>query len=112
MSASKSGSPLGKPSIISFEGELSIANKEETERRLNAVIDAQDLILDLSQVSYVDSVSLSIVAKSARLREHRSLAAPKLVVTSPNLKRIFSITALDKTFTIFETLDKAIRSYK
>lgn len=98
--------------IISFAGELSIANKEETERRLNAAMNAENLILDLSQVSYLDSVSLSIVAKSARLREHRSLPAPKLVVTSPNLKRIFSITALDKTFTIFESLDKAICSFK
>ncbi len=91
-----------EPAIVSIQGELDLSNSDAVRSRLDDVaLSSRQVILDLEGLEFIDSTGLStIVRLGKQLKERGGQLA--LVVTKPSIRKLFSITALDKRFPLFE----------
>lgn len=93
--------------VIKASGELDIATAPGLRDRLNAAIESgvTRIVVDLSEVVFVDSLSLaSIVGAQTRLAERGRLA---VVASHPYVLLIFEAGGLDSVLTLFETPEQA-----
>ncbi|MEX0371020.1 MAG: STAS domain-containing protein [Tateyamaria sp.] len=68
------------------------------------------VILDLSQVEFIDSSGLgAIVAAMKQMGQARKLALAGL---TPTVEKVFRLTRMDSVFPVFATLDGAISELK
>lgn len=88
--------------IINVRGEIHLSTAPEFSRQLTAVIESgkTTLVLDLSEVEFIDSTGLSMLLSVLRLvtQKQGHLA---LVCSNPTVLRLFQITRLVETFDIF-----------
>jgi anti-sigma B factor antagonist len=95
--------------LVSVTGEVDLATAPVLERTL---LDAAEdrtgqVIVDLTCCSFLDSKGLTaLLATRGRLaHSKRSLG---LVMTNPNVLKIFQITGFDQIFKIYPSLDAAV----
>jgi anti-sigma B factor antagonist len=95
--------------VLALEGEADLHVAPELRQRLTSAIDdgARSLVLDLSQVTFVDSTALGIVLGGQKRIEARG-GQLRLVVPNTDVRRIFEITLLDRVLTIDATRDAAL----
>ena len=95
--------------VVSVMGEVDIATAPAFEQTLLGASEDQtgEVIVDLSGCSFLDSRGLTaLIATRARLeRSHRPLA---LVLSNPNVLKIFKLTGFDRQFRIFPSLRAAV----
>ena len=77
---------------VLVEGEVDVSNADELRNAVDAalVLDAPEVTVDLSQVSYIDSTGIGVLVGAA----HRAAdAGKKLVVASPqkNVARVLGL---------------------
>ena len=97
-------------SIIEASGEIDLATIHLLEEMLGGVMDdGKALVVDLHDVSYIDTTGLNML-----MRLHEQCARRKtnmaVVFTSRNLWRIFSALSLQDVFRIFPSVDEALRA--
>lgn len=95
--------------ILAASGEVHVSTAPELSERLNAAIAAgrTRLVLDFTEVEFIDSTGLSVLLNALR-RLTRRQGALALVCTNPTVLRLFEITRLDATFDIVPTRDEAL----
>ena len=90
-------------------GDVDLESAEALEQTLlDAAEDpADELIVDLSNCSFLDARGLrALLATGERRRQaNRQLA---IVLSNPNVMRIFQITRFDQRFAIYPTLAAAL----
>jgi anti-sigma B factor antagonist len=94
---------------VSAAGELDLASVAPLERELDQVIDrgARRVIVDLTGVSFIDSVSLGVLVREAqRLRANDGACV--LVADDPRILRVFEITGLDRMFGLERSLAEGV----
>ena len=94
--------------VVCVEGELDLATAPRLKSALREMLRAgfKQLVVDLAQVTFLDSTSLGVL-----IGVNRSLdvgARLAIVCTHPNVLRIFEFSGLDGTFAIFSTFDEAL----
>jgi anti-anti-sigma factor len=89
-----------RPHVVSFNGELDIWKEGEIEAKLAVCDGASPILIDLSDVRYLDSAFLSALV---RLRRRLPDCAMTLVVESPSVRRIFELTEMHRLFEIIRT---------
>ena len=83
--------------IVAPRGELDLGSADELRAALrrHAVVHARDIVLDLSEVSFLDSSGLSLV-----MEEHQRCGRDgcdfRLVPGPDAVQRVFEITGLDR----------------
>jgi anti-sigma B factor antagonist len=87
--------------VIELAGELDAFNTPELRERLSRLIEEDDelrvLVVDLSQVSFLDSTVLgTLVGALRRMRERGGEL--QLVYPAHPVSRIFTLTGLDAVF--------------
>ncbi len=95
--------------VLAIHGDTDMHVVDELEARLAEVIDeAPDaLVLDLSGVTFLDSMALGVLLSSLkRLRETGGQL--RVVAPRPEIRRIFEVTLLDRLFDIDSTRDEAL----
>jgi anti-anti-sigma factor len=95
------------PTIISLSGEFSIERQHELRKTLEPFYAHQYLILDLTQVQYVDSACL---CEFMRMRSARSDAGARpacFVVDERRFGRLFRFLGLDEVFPVVHSLEEA-----
>lgn len=99
----------GRTSVVSVDGEIHVSTAPEFSERLNAAIEAgrTALVLDLSDVAFIDSTGLSVLLNGLR-RVTRAGGRMALVCSNPTVLRLFEITRLDSTFDIYPGLEPAL----
>jgi anti-sigma B factor antagonist len=99
----------GGTPVVSVMGEVDIATAPAFEQTLLGVAEDRtgEVIVDLTGCSFLDSRGLTaLVATRARLeRSHRQLA---LVLSNPNVLKIFELTGFDRQFQIYPSLRAAV----
>ena len=99
----------GGTPVVSVMGEIDIATAAAFEHTLLGVAEDRtgEVIVDLSGCSFLDSRGLTaLVATRARLeRANRPLA---LVLSNPNVLKIFQLTGFDRQFQIYPSLREAV----
>jgi anti-sigma B factor antagonist len=94
--------------LVSVEGELDISTAGElAEPTRLAVSTGCPLVLDLSACTFIDSIGLRFV-----LRAHTTLeeggTAMAVVTDHPQVRDLFSLTAIDLSVPVFASLDEAL----
>lgn len=92
---------LDMSNAMSFKDE--IKNKYLQQGRVN-------IILDLSQVNYMDSTALGVLISLQRSCRMNG-GALVLCGLESNLKRIFKMTSLDSVFLIRETVEESLKLF-
>jgi len=90
---------LNAVEILSLEGQIINGDTETLSSAVQSASDADDIILDLSNVTVIDAHGLGVLLQ---LREH-SLANGihfKLMNMSERLSKVFEITRLNTVFEI------------
>ncbi len=94
--------------VVSVMGEVDLATARALERTLLSAADRTgELIVDLSSCSFLDSRGLGalIVAWEHLDRSNRPLA---VVISNPNVLRVFQITGFDELLEIYPSLAAAV----
>ena len=86
--------------VLSAAGELDVNTAPELREQLAQLVDdGVRIVVDLADVSFVDSTALSVLVSALkRLRQadgDLTLASP-----TPSVRRVFEITGLTRLFTI------------
>jgi len=101
----------GATAIVHASGEVDIASAPALAARIDQALadDPRELIVDLSQVTLLDSSGLGVLIQVLKgLESGEAKTALRLVVSEPHVIKVFSITGLDGVFSIFSSVDEAI----
>lgn len=97
----------GSVTVLTLTGELDISSAGRVEKELTRAEERRPgaLVLDLSQLDFMDSTGLRIVVSAdARARERGSRFA---VVRGPDaVQRIFRITRLDERLEMVDSVEQ------
>jgi len=91
--------------VVAVAGELDVGLAPQLRAQLAELIDdgKTDIVVDLSAVEFIDSTGLGVlIGLLRRLRERGGDLT--LVVTRPDILRIFEITGLGSEFCILDSL--------
>ena len=92
-------------SVIHVLGEVDLATVPILEQALAAAIAAaHPIIVDFAATTYIDSTGLHTLLQ-ARRRHHKVVAIAAL---TPALRRVFELTRVDQTITLYPTLAEAL----
>ncbi len=96
-------------SIVSVTGEVDVATAPDLRDRLQEVIadKPQMLVVDLLEVSFIDSTALGVLIDAWKQSESIG-AAMRIVVSEPRILKVFTITGLTDIFTIRASRQEAI----
>lgn len=86
--------------------------KEKGEDKPSENPDRKYLIVDLSKSTYIDSVGLAVLIGLHKITQRDNNRELSVVAPNPIIKRIFEITNLDTIFTIYSSLDEAMKAYE
>jgi anti-anti-sigma factor len=108
--ASVSVSECGAGLVVTISGEVDISNIDSVAQVIYALPNTEDgLLLDLSDVGYLDSSAVSLLHDLAmRLRSR----AQQLIVVSPPAtppRRILDLTALYVNAPVIDTLESGLK---
>jgi anti-sigma B factor antagonist len=95
--------------VVRVGGELDIATTPRLREQLVAAIAERgaNVVLDLSGVAFLDSTGLGVLV--GVLKRARTLGGDlRLAGAQPAVRRVFEITALDRTLPIADTVADAI----
>jgi anti-sigma B factor antagonist len=90
--------------LIAIQGELDLSSSAELRRRVEAALKEgrNSVVLDLSDVTHMDSTGLAALITAHQLTEERR-GRLALVITSESVRRTVEVRGLDRLFTIAAT---------
>ena len=97
--------------IVILEGEIDIYSAPQFKEVLLNGIEggARRVIVDLSDVTFIDSTALGVLVSGAKRVRPRN-GNLDIVCTDENIIRIFEITGLDRIFGIYATRVEAVKA--
>jgi anti-sigma B factor antagonist len=91
--------------VVTLPGEIDVNNADRVREDLLAVLDhgASLLVADLSKTTFCDSAGVSALVQAFR-RATDGGASMRLVVATPAVQRVLSITGVDRLVEIFPSV--------
>lgn len=106
-------SKVGSITLLAPKGTLVLGNETEAfARKVQALLDGGEtgIILDLGEVTYVDSSGISALIRS-HIAASRRGASVKLVRLTRRVNEVLQITKLNSVFEIYDDLQNALMSF-
>lgn len=93
------GNSGGNEKLVFLRGEIDIYSAPDFRENLfQAIGDCkEDIVLDCSELSYIDSMGLGIMVAALK-RAKQNDSNVRIINPKPNVKKLFKITGLDKVF--------------
>jgi anti-sigma B factor antagonist len=87
--------------VIELKGELDIFSSPTLKDKLYSLIDtsSNDVIIDMNDVTYIDSTGLGVFVGALKKSRQKGTNIV-LKNLKPNVRKVFTITGLDKVFRI------------
>ena len=103
---------IGTVLKMSIKGRLVVSTTEEFKSALaDAIVENQWIVLDLTEMSYIDSSGLgAMVFAQQKLSEKGGEL--RLAGLQPKPRIVFDITKVYRIFEIFDSVDMALESFK
>jgi len=100
----------GDMPVVRVVGEIDLATAPQLRDQLAELPhDSGAVIVDLSEVTFLDSTGLSVlVASWKRFSNGDEKGDLRLVVNRPAIERVLEVTGLAQVFGVFSTLEQAI----
>jgi anti-sigma B factor antagonist len=102
--------PSGERTVVHVTGEIDVYTAPILREELATLIDAHhtDLVVDLSDVSFMDSTGLGVLVGA--LKKIKTVGGDlRLVIDQEKVLKVFRITALTQVFPIYSTVDEALK---
>ncbi|RYU09270.1 STAS domain-containing protein [Nocardioides iriomotensis] len=100
----------GTQTVVALAGEIDLSNHVALRTALNDLIvgGSVDLVLDLTDVTFMDSTGLGAMIGTRR-RVHAFQGSLAIVLTNDAILRVFEVTGLDKVFDLYDSRAAALR---
>jgi anti-sigma B factor antagonist len=97
--------------VIAARGEIDLFTAPDLKQVLTDAIEGGQhrLVIDLSEVSFLDSTALGVLIGAVKRLRSRG-GALAIVNTDTSIAKTFEITGLDQIFTIRPTRDEAVEA--
>jgi len=91
--------------VVAADGEVDLYTAPELERALAGPLaeGATQLVVDLSEATFVDSTALHVFLRAARQLD-REAGELIVVVPDPNVRKVFEITGVGRFFSVVSSL--------
>lgn len=101
--------PRPQTAVLAVHGDADLFAAPELRERITTAIDrgAIMVIVDLSDVSFIDSMGLGVLLGGMKRARARG-GAIRLVVPRQDVRRIFEITLLDRVFALDGSRQEAL----
>jgi anti-sigma B factor antagonist len=90
--------------IVQVSGEIDVYTAPRLRENLLRLAGDQHLIVDLTEVSFLDSTALGVLV-GAMKRQREAGGAMSIVTTGTRIRRLFEITGLDRVFTLYDSVE-------
>ena len=99
----------GGLALVSVWGELDLYTAERLRDRIGeaGALGADTVLVDLSEVSFVDSTSLAVLVQETKRLEGRGHSLV-LVTNDPRTRRVVEVSGLNRVLRTFATLQDAL----
>jgi len=99
----------GELALISVSGELDLYTAQRLQARIDeaGAVGADTVIVDLSEVSFIDSTALAVLVQETMRLEGRG-SSLVLVTNDPRTKRVVEVTGLNRVLRTYPTLQDAL----
>ena len=99
----------GELALISVSGELDLYTAQRLQARIDeaGAVGADTVVVDLSEVSFIDSTALAVLVQETRRLEGRGHSLV-LVTNDPRTKRVVEVTGLNRVLRTYPTLQDAL----
>lgn len=103
---------IGNVNIISLSGRLDAYSANDLERKLDSLIDADQvqLVVNLGRLEYISSSGLRVLLAALK-KVRKQQGDIKLACLKPYIKEVFDIAGFTQLFTIFDAEDAAVSSF-
>lgn len=100
----------GDLAILAVGGELDYEVSPQLRARLGDAIKAgsRRLVLDLSEVTFIDSTAIGVLAGTAAMLDEVGGGSLAVVCTHEKVLQIFEITGLGSVITLHRSRDEAV----
>ena len=101
----------GHALLIAVKGELDLSTCDRLKPAADeAVFGGRPLILDLTGCTFIDSSGLRLVLQIANGLAEEEVPMAVVAAGESNVRKLFSLTAIDQTIPLFDTRDEALVS--
>ena len=102
--------PLEAANVITVRGELDLSNVHVLQDLCDRPTEGRrPLIIDLSEVSYIDGTGLAVLMRTHERYQRRGIEFA-VTFTSKLIQRIFSVFSLQDRIHIFPTVSAAMKN--
>lgn len=104
----------GEATVVSVTGEVDMETSPLFARGLLRAIGAGrgGLIVDLSNVSFIDSAALTTLVSAFDEVRHAGGGTLAIVASDSRMRSLFEVARLDRTFSIFSSRDEALAAFE
>lgn len=101
--------------VLKFDGEVIFDNsnqlKEEAKKQLSTKEKIEDLLVDLSQVPYLDSSGVGVLLSLFKFMRNRG---GSMAISSPNdkIRRVFEVTKMTEIIPAYDNVEQALNEIK
>src|SRR5688500_297086 len=100
----------GSFAVVTVVGEVDLGTASSLAEEVStATSDGANLVIDLGGVTFLDSSGLKVLV-SALKRTEQAGKSLSLVAVPRVVMRVLTVTALDKVFSIYDTVDDVVRA--
>jgi anti-sigma B factor antagonist len=97
--------------VVRVVGEIDLATAPDLRDKLAEIpSDVGTVIVDLSEVTFLDSTGLSVLVATWKRFDESGGGAFRLVVNQPAVQRVLDVTGLVQVFAVFPTLKEALQA--
>lgn len=102
-------SAVGDHVVVAAFGDIDISTVPVLAEPINTLLEdgTDKLIVDLDGVRFMDSTGLNLLMGVVRALGSESLG---VVAREPHIRRLFTISGVDKLIRVCETMDEAVRA--
>jgi anti-anti-sigma factor len=94
--------------VMIFTGEYDLTSKERLRETLEELCAVPSVILNFSDVTYVDSTVITELIRMHNLRAERGFASEAIVLQNRNVRQVLDLLQMQQIFRFFEALDDAV----
>lgn len=101
-----------KTQAVEVQGEIDVYTSPRVKETIHELIDAGhfNLVVNLDGVRYIDSTGLGVLIGALKKVNEKN-GKIVLIITDPQINKIFNITGLVKIFPIFKDQAEALKSF-
>ncbi len=100
---------IGQVAVVTLPAEIDVTNADAVHEELLRVMEQGTtlLIADMSKTSFCDSAGVSALVRTFR-RANAGRSAMRLVVSTPAVQRVLSITGVDRLVDIYPSVTASL----